>query len=216
MRDQQLLFSELLCSRLCHDLITPIGAINTGLELFEEQTFEKSEETEEIIGLIQQSASTASARLGFYRAAFGGSGNGLPLKDVKRLVEKYFAQGKLKFSWESPFEDQLSLSHWCRILMNMILWVQECAPRGGTLNVRPYQTHLPRIELELEADTISLQAESQRALSGEVLLKDITPRTIQPYLLYLLAKDIDVTFELNQPTHRKLIFTAKKASNPVT
>lgn len=209
MGDQKLYFLELLSSRLCHDLITPIGAINTGLELFDEQPFEKSPETDEILMLIHQSAATAAARMGFYRSAFGSSGNGMALGEVRRQIDKYFANSKLKFLWEDPFDGHLTVPYWGRILMNMILWIQECAPRGGNLKIRPYQEHNHRIELELESDALMVQHEGKETIFGKVELKDLTPRTVQPYLLHMLGTDNKVTFEFNDTQPRKLVFVAK-------
>jgi len=209
MHDQRLFFSELLSSRLCHDLITPIGAINTGLELFDEQPFEKSPETDEILTLIHQSAATASARMGFFRSAFGSSGNGIALGDARRLTDKYFANSKMKFIWEDPFENHLNIPYWGRILMNMILWIQDCAPRGGILKIRAYQQHNLRIDLELESDAIMSQKEGKEAIFGETDLKDLTPRTVQPYLLHMLGADNKIVFEINDTQPRKLIFIAK-------
>jgi len=66
--EQELRLVELLCSRLCHDLVSPIGAIHNGLELLEENELEMEKE---ILGLLRKSSIEASCRLRFFRVAFG-------------------------------------------------------------------------------------------------------------------------------------------------
>ncbi|MEB3703033.1 Histidine phosphotransferase C-terminal domain [Candidatus Bealeia paramacronuclearis] len=210
MRDEKLIFAELLCSRLCHDLITPVGAINTGLELFDEHAGGKSGDSEEILNLIRQSAIAASSRLSFYRAAFGSSGGGIALGDVKRHVERFFTPSKLTFSWEEPFEPNLNIPQWGRLLLNIVLWINECAPRGGELKIKVPQEHHLCAEIELEGDHITVSPDGKSALLGEAPLKDLTPRTIQPYLLSLLGKSANVVFEITQTNARRIVFVAKK------
>jgi len=87
---EKLKFSENLSSRLCHDLITPMGAINTGLELLLEQDDLKSQESEEIMELIRQSAQTSSNRLGLAHSKLKSD---ILLKFRKKITgEKYVAE----------------------------------------------------------------------------------------------------------------------------
>jgi histidine phosphotransferase ChpT len=63
---------ELMASRLCHDLASPVGAVMSGLELMQE--FE-DETADDALRLMGDSARIAARRLAFYRLAFGFAGN---------------------------------------------------------------------------------------------------------------------------------------------
>src|SRR3990167_25540 len=115
--------AEHLSSRLCHDLITPIGAINTGLELFQENTTEHITESAEILNLILHSAQTASARVSFFRVAFGSSGSTVSLWEARQLAENCFQTPKLSFHWDEQFDANLALDGWGRILLNAVMWM---------------------------------------------------------------------------------------------
>ena len=107
--DFPLHLAELLTARLCHDLISPISAINTGLELFQETPPDHRTESEEILNLILNSANTASARVSFYRIAFGSSGGKISLENAKELIEKYFMRSKLKIHWKDNLRKDFPL-----------------------------------------------------------------------------------------------------------
>lgn len=181
--------AELLTSRLCHDLITPIGAINTGLELFQETPSDHSTESEEILNLILHSAHTASARVSFYRIAFGSSGGKVSLGEAQQLIENYFIRSKLKFQWSEPFQKDLALEGWGRILLNAVLWMSECAPRGGVLHISSPREDNLILSLSLKADSIILHQGTIEALEGQASLQEITPRTVPCYLIHWLVKE---------------------------
>lgn len=186
--DCPLQIAELLTSRFCHDLIAPIGAINTGLELLYETLPCHLTESDDVLNLILNSAETASARVSFYRAAFG-SGNGKILLDnIKELINKYFFRSKLQIKWKSTMQKDLPLNSWGRVLLNSVLWMSECAPRGGTLSVSFPTESLPLLSLRLTADSIILHQGTLEALEGKASLEEITPRTIPCYLIYALVK----------------------------
>lgn len=182
--------AELLASRLCHDLIAPIGAINSGLELFRETPDEHLTENNEILNLILQSAQIASARVSFFRVAFGSSGGTASLEEARLLLENYFTKSKLTFYWQGSFQKDLTLKEWARLLLNAVLWISECAPRGGELHIfPPTETH-PSLRLHLKADPLILHQGTLEALEGHALLEELTPRNITCYVIHALAKKI--------------------------
>lgn len=186
--DFSLHLSELLTSRLCHDLITPIGAINTGLELFQETSPDDLTESDEILNLILNSAQTASARISFYRIAFGSGGGKVSLGNARELIEKYFIRSKLQIHWNNRFQKDFSLDKWGRVLLNSVLWMSECAPRGGTLCIDFPKEDLSMLSLRLKADSIILHQGTLEALEGKSLLQEITPRTVPCYFIHLIVK----------------------------
>src|SRR5207253_10975789 len=96
--------AALLCSRVCHDLISPAGAIVNGLEVLEEE--DSDEETKTFaLDLIKRSAKTASARLQFCRLAFGAAGSAsaqVDLGDARAMAQAFIEDDKTKLVWNLP------------------------------------------------------------------------------------------------------------------
>ncbi|MBA3813401.1 MAG: hypothetical protein H0X26_02745 [Alphaproteobacteria bacterium] len=191
-------FAEILTSRLCHDLISPISAINTGLELFQETSPNHRTESDEILKLILNSAHTASARVSFYRVAFGRSGGSISLGMARELIEKYFLRSKLKIQWNDPFQKDFVLDAGGRILLNAVLWMSECAPRGGLLHITTPREDVPVLSLRLETDSIILHQGTVEALEGKAPLQEITPRTVPCYLIHCIVKEEQGNLMINK------------------
>lgn len=187
--------AELLSSRLCHDLVTPIGAINTGLELFQENALDLSQDSKEIIGLIQHSSQVASSRLSFFRTAFGTSGGRTSFGEARILIENYFSRSKIELEWKSPFQEDLILENWGRLLLNSVLWVSECAPKGGKIQVTLPDETSAKLSLQLNTDFVILYQGTVEALEGKVPLRELTPRTIPCYLIHTLVNEINGLLE---------------------
>jgi histidine phosphotransferase ChpT len=126
--------AALLCSRVCHDLISPAGAIVNGLEVLEES---KDEETKIFaLDLIKKSAKTASARLQFCRIAFGAAGSAgaqVDLGDAESVARGIIEDEKVKLAWNLP--RLLLPKNRVKLLLNMLLVATQSIPRGGILAV---------------------------------------------------------------------------------
>jgi histidine phosphotransferase ChpT len=126
--------AALLCSRVCHDLISPVGAIVNGLEVLEE---DKDEATKVFaLDLIKKSARTASARLQFCRLAFGAAGSAgaqIDLGDAEKAARGLIDDEKTKLAWNLP--RVLMPKNRVKLLMNMLLIAGQAIPRGGQLAV---------------------------------------------------------------------------------
>src|SRR5208283_3113133 len=128
--------AALLCSRVCHDLISPVGAIVNGIEVMEE---DKDEETKTFaLDLIKKSAYQASAKLQFCRLAFGAAGSAgaqIDLGDAEKAARGLFEDGKTTIVWNLPRE--LVAKNRAKLLLNMLIVAVGAIPRGGTLTVDP-------------------------------------------------------------------------------
>ena len=128
--------AALLCSRVCHDLISPVGAIVNGLEVMEE---DKDEETKTFaLELIKKSAHQASAKLQFCRLAFGAAGSAgaqIDLGDAEKAARGLIEDGKTTLAWNLP--RALLAKNRVKLLLNMVLIAARRIPRGGTLTVDP-------------------------------------------------------------------------------
>src|SRR5499433_3315400 len=129
--------AALLCSRVCHDLISPTGAIVNGLEVLEEE--ESDEETKTFaLDLIKKSAKTASARLQFCRLAFGAAGSAgaqIDVGDAQAMARAFIEDDKTKLTWNLP--RLLLPKNRVKLLLNMLIIAAQTIPRGGTLTVDP-------------------------------------------------------------------------------
>src|SRR6202166_4511540 len=126
----------LLCSRVCHDLISPVGAIVNGIEVMEE---DKDEETKTFaLDLIKKSAYQASAKLQFCRLAFGAAGSAgaqIDLGDAEKAARGLMEDGKTTLVWNLP--RQLLAKNRVKLLLNMLLIGAGTISRGGTLTADP-------------------------------------------------------------------------------
>ncbi|MGY4572803.1 histidine phosphotransferase [Bradyrhizobium pachyrhizi] len=128
--------AALLCSRVCHDLISPVGAIVNGLEVLDDNP--KPEDRDFALDLIRKSAKTASARLQFCRLAFGAAGSSgaqIDLGDAQNMAKGHIEDGKVALTWNLP--RLLLPKNRVKLLLNMLVVAQQTIPRGGTLTIDP-------------------------------------------------------------------------------
>ena len=120
--------NELISSRICHDLISPVGAIGNGLELMEAMGSASPE-----LELVGQSAQSAQAKLKFFRVAFGAS-NGAMIggPEARRVAEEMFATGRITLAFASDWgERERGL---VKLLYLLLLCVESSLPRGGVMS----------------------------------------------------------------------------------
>jgi len=175
---------ELLSSKICHDLISPVSAINNGVELIEDIGGSVVEEAMKLIG---NSAVQSSRRLRIFRVAYGRAGSeaNLPLRDIRAIIEQYFDGGKIKLSWQEDLvlpgvaERRGAL----KVLVNMMIMTEELLPYGGSIALRPLeQNGTIGFRFEIEGRSAALSPAFQDALTETTPIDDLTPRTIQPYM----------------------------------
>src|ERR1700760_2444997 len=128
--------AALLCSRVCHDLISPVGAIVNALEVLDDS--DKPEDRDFALELIRKSAKTASARLQFCRLAFGAAGSAgaqIDLGDAQTMARGQIEDAKTSIAWNLP--RLLLPKNRVKLLLNMMVIAQQTIPRGGRLTVDP-------------------------------------------------------------------------------
>ncbi len=128
-------YASLLCSRLCHDLLSPVGALNNGIELLADETDPKLRD--QCMGLLADSARTTAGKLKFFRLAFGSGGGfseEIALHEIRMALEGMFpSDGRLRLEW---LVDSDSLPKpAAKLLLNLCLMTGEALPRGGTLTI---------------------------------------------------------------------------------
>src|SRR5499425_2442723 len=126
--------AALLCSRVCHDLISPTGAIVNGLEVLEDGG--DAETKTFALDLIRKSAATASARLQFCRLAFGAAGSAgasIDTGDAEGVARGMMEDEKVKITWGLP--RVLLPKNRVKLLLNLLVLAGSTIPRGGSLAV---------------------------------------------------------------------------------
>jgi histidine phosphotransferase ChpT len=179
--------AALLCSKVCHDLISPVGAIVNGLEVLDDNP--KPEDRDFALDLIRKSAKTASARLQFCRLAFGAAGSSgaqIDLGDAQTMARGQIEDAKTSIAWNLP--RILLPKNRVKLLLNMMVIAQQTIPRGGRLTVDPVG----------EGETISfrvsatgLNARLPQNIAGMLASTHDGPvdaHAVQPYYTRLLAE----------------------------
>jgi histidine phosphotransferase ChpT len=180
--------AALLCSRICHDLISPVGAIVNGLEVLAE---EKDEETKTFaLDLIKRSAGTASAKLQFCRIAFGAAGSAgaqIDLGDAETISRGFFEDDKTKLAWNLP--RALLAKNRVKLLLNLLLIAGQTIPRGGRLTVDPIGAG-DTMGFKVSATGINAKVPPAVAalLSGDAGDAPLDAHRIQPFYASLLAQ----------------------------
>jgi histidine phosphotransferase ChpT len=180
--------AALLCSRVCHDLISPVGAIVNGLEVLAE---EKDEETKTFaLDLIKRSAGTASAKLQFCRIAFGAAGSAgaqIDLGDAETISRGFFEDDKTKLAWNLP--RALLAKNRVKLLLNLLLIAGQTIPRGGRLTVDPIGTgDTMGFKVSASGTNAKVPPAVAALLSGDTGEAPLDAHRIQPFYANLLAQ----------------------------
>jgi histidine phosphotransferase ChpT len=180
-------FAALLVSRVCHDLVSPVGAVVNGLEVLEDET--DMAMRADALRLVAASAEQAAARLQFARIAFGAAGSAgaeLDLAEVGRIMSGLLKGGKVELVWQADAVNWPK--DWAKLLMNAVLVGADSLPRGGKVYVETGRdARAPNFTIRAAGTVARMTPEVERALAGEPA-GALDGRSIQPYLTYQLSK----------------------------
>ena len=184
--------AALLCSRVCHDLISPVGAIVNGLEVLAEG---KDEATKTFaLDLISKSANTASAKLQFCRIAFGAAGSAgaqIDIGDAETIARGFLEDDKTKLAWNLP--RALLAKNRVKLLLNMLLIAGQAIPRGGKLTVDPVGSgDSMGFKVSAAGANAKVPPHASELLSAEAGSEALDAHRIQPFYAGLLAKSCGV------------------------
>ena len=187
--------AALMCSRVCHDVISPVGAIVNGLEVLSE------EEDEEMRGhamkLITDSAAQASAKLQFARLAFGAAGSAgaeIDLADARAVIEAMTNGERVKIVWNAPAANMGK--DYVKLLLNMVLIGMAAVPRGGDVSVAiEGEIASPSIFVRSHGQAARIPDETSRFLHGPAGDRFLDARAAQPYFTGAVARSLDLDIE---------------------
>ncbi|MFN4087651.1 MAG: histidine phosphotransferase family protein [Alphaproteobacteria bacterium] len=193
---------ELVCSRLCHDLVGPVGAVNNGIELLED--FDPST-AEDVLPLLQTSARQAWRRLDFFRLAFGAAGGRetWPMAELGRYAVGWFEGGKVILAWpDDAAVGTLEIAAvQAKLLLHLALIAGEALPRGGTVTVAPPAGGSgDLLALRAEGRGAALHPRVEAVLAGED--EDLDARSIPAHLALLLARSAGLALVVDRGTDR--------------
>lgn len=200
--------AALLCSRVCHDVISPVGAINNGLELLDEGGADA-----DAMDLIRTSALNASVRLKFARLAFGASGSvgaSIDTGEAEKAAKDFAAaEKKTEVTWNGP--RVIIPKNRVKLLLNLFLVSYGAIPRGGVLDITLENPETePKFTIVAKGRMMRVPPKFAEICSG-TLEEAIDAHSIQPYYTVLLADEsgMEITF---QATGEEIIFTAAMQS----
>ncbi len=198
-------FAALLCSRLCHDLISPVGAISNGIEILGDEDDEAMRK--EVIKLLESSATQTSNRLKFYRLAFGaagGIGAQVPIRDAKNAAIALFEGVPVNLVWNSEIGELDKNA--TKLLLNMILVASESLIRGGDLMVNiSVKGDKVFLEVTARAERIIFQDKSREMICGDREDVEMDPKTAPAYLAANVAKQLGS--KIDYQNHNENSFT---------
>lgn len=183
-------FASLLCSRLCHDLLSPVGALNNGIELLgDEQDPEMRARCLELLG---ESARASANKLKFFRLAFGAAGgfaDEVDTREARVAIEGLFGgDGRIQLSWmvDEPTMSKSAL----KVLLNLVLIAGDALVRGGRLDVGA-EKHDGGLDIVVRAEgsRIVIDPELKKALAGDSAEDQIAPRAAAAWLVHCLVAD---------------------------
>ena len=180
--------ASLMCSRLCHDLLSPVGALTNGLELLAGE--KDPEMRQRCLELLEQSAETSANKLKFFRLAFGAAGGFDELVDVTE-AEELIGQlvgnkGRIELKWALGARSLPKPA--IKMLLNLAAIGLEALPRGGTLDIgAESRDGASEIAVRAAGPKVVFDAQIGKALDGSLRVSDITSRTAVAHMLHLLA-----------------------------
>lgn len=187
---------QLVASRIAHDLVGPVGAVNAGIELMEEAM---GGDTGAIM-LMQSSGAELSKRLAFFRVALGqgSSGGDMPLAEAKKLSQGYLDGGKVILHWPDQAAIQSPVSNAAiKVLLLLVLMGSESLPRGGTLTVK--LADLPDgfgMALTAQGQGGRIREDIDYALGANIETGALTPRNVHAYCAKILAAEAGGSIEM--------------------
>ena len=196
--------ASLLCSRVCHDVISPVGALNNGLELMDEPGAEA-----DAMELIKMGARNASSRLQFARLAFGAAGSAgsqIDTRDAEKVATAFMANEKADFKWNGPAA--FLPKAFVKLMLNLVMVANGSIPRGGLVELTVTEGTEPSIEVKATGPMIRVSDKFVQLHNNQRLDDPIDAHAVQYYYTLLLAKDAKVKLSVNANNER-VIFAGK-------
>ena len=208
--------ASLLCSRLCHDLLSPVGALNNGIELLSDE--QDPDMRERCLELLSESARASANKLKFFRLAFGaggGFGDEIDTREAKTALEGlYSADKRIELGWMVA-DDRLSKGA-VKLLLNLAMIAGDALVRGGRLDVGAERRN-GSLEMVIrgEGPRILLDPKLRETIAKGHSGGEVEPRAAGAWLAHALAAEAGGTIRLSDPSAEVLLIgvTLPKSRN---
>jgi len=176
---------ELIVSRVCHDLVSPVGAVSNGVELMEELGADAADDA---MGLISSSAVQAARRLKCFRLAYGAAGTdgNMGFKEIKEAFEGWLLASageniKVEFADDLTLKFSMPPKGFIKTVLNLLMLAAECTHGNGNIKVSALDG-TKGIEIRIEGQKVKFRDNAESAIRGEIPVEDLDARTCHPYL----------------------------------
>ncbi len=177
--------AALLCSRVCHDVISPVGAIANGLELMDDPEND-AEMKASALDMVRSAAKSATAKLKFCRIAFGAAGSAgaqIDMGEAGDIAKAFVGEEKIKLDWQVPRENRPKQD--VKLLLNMLLLAIESLPRGGVITMTGEGAGF---SVRAKGDRAKLKEAMVSVVEGQSDLSTLDARLVQPYYARVLSQ----------------------------
>jgi len=173
---------QLIASRICHDLVSPVGAVNNGVELMQELGEDAGSEA---IKLISDSAQQASIRLKAFRLSYGAAGTdkNVGFKDVREVFSDLLKAGRVQVEFEPDIGVKFSMPPrgFFMVLLNLMILGEECNHGEGKISVSALEGN-KGIKVLITGKNPGFRDGAEAALRGETSAEDLDPRSVHAYI----------------------------------
>jgi histidine phosphotransferase ChpT len=198
--------ASLLCSRLCHDLMSPVGALNNGIELLADE--QDPEMREKCLELLAESARASANKLKFFRLAFGaggGFGDEIDTREARQALEGlYGSDGRTELGWMVA-DDKLPKGA-IKLLLNLAMIAGDALVRGGRLDVGAERRNgALEMVIRAEGPRILLDPKLRETIASGSSGGEVEPRAAGAWLAHSLAAEAGGTIRLSDPADEVLL-----------
>jgi len=183
--------ASLLCSRLCHDMLSPVGALSNGLELLADE--QDAEMRERCIELLEQSAKISTDKLKFFRLAFGaagGFGEAVPVEEAHDVIAALAADAKdVELNW--AITEKTLPKPAVKVMLNLSQIGLDALIRGGSIDIgAELLDGNVEIVVRSNGDRIAFDETIGHALQGDLPASELSSRTAAAHMIALLAEEL--------------------------
>ncbi len=191
--------AELLASRLCHDIVGPIGAVNNGMELMADESFGIADDA---LQLAARSAAQAAASLQFFRLAYGTAGGQVEggLATIERIAREFLEAHRCSLTWAPEVAPPTVPESAGKLILNLLALAAEGLPRGGELTVRLDPAGPATLEVLASGSDAGLRQEVIEGLAADAAVEALTPRNVHGYFTRRVAARAQSELNLELPS----------------
>ena len=200
----ELEFASLLCSRLCHDLVSPVGALTNGVEILQEEHDE--EMREQVMDLLYKSARQTTNKLQFFRLAFGAAGGfstQLDMREACKVFSAFLEGSRVELVWDVDIDH--AQKRVVKLLLNLAMISSDALIRGGSCAVHLREDKEKyHIKVTASGERILLVGNVREALLDELGMEGLDPRTAPAFLACEVAKALGAHIEIDESSEGEI------------